>query len=695
MASLLIDYNPYTNRFAFSNPDGSENKYFCGLETREHALSHRVDDIVEKLKDCRIDNVECVMSKPDFVLFEKKTSSCGIKSVLKKEYAVSKTTVTAIKKYYENIADSYNGYYEIIDDSGDSKIKAIQTHKKEIEELIKSYNEVVSDTIKLAFVSRYSSGKSYLINSIIGIALFEEDPGTTTQFIHELTYGEKMSLEYEYLDGSRKRIDVCSFKELTDNLAKLTNINFPLAKDLKIVHIEYPFKTSVLNTKGKYKIIFYDTPGPSANGYDTEKLYAFFENQRDTLPIFVLNENTIEETENKKIFKNMGADNFATAFRFVFFNKCDKLDNDTLPYLSLDHPKSLIEDINNGFSNPTIVCGSAKWYLLEKCNNIETHPDKSKYDNLQDFMVYRFNQIFEGEAFEDCCGVATLEDQINTYIENHAEYQKCSKAKNYLESICKLSKELYEELVKEEKSRKKKKIADFSTKIDGFSLTTAEQSIEGVCEIQKKQISSTITKMKTNLDSFYNIFKKENREEQQSARDEILRDYQTQLIACVSEEKESLKSEAIKKLNDILELIKKDRSVPVDKMREIGLLVSDSNEKIKSISDGNKFNLFKDIITIKFSAIHEMRGLLTEDKKTKKFKGKLKNEIQTVIEEFYLQVNDLYEKCKQDIKAKLHVISLIISGISDEIARIENYNKVICDVEKELQTCFWKKRGDE
>lgn len=75
-------------------------------------------------------------------------------------------------------------------------------------------NHLEKKTYLLPFIGQFSAGKSKLINRILGKDVLPTKSTETTAFLTYISYAEEESAVLEYVDGTKRRIDITDIKEL-------------------------------------------------------------------------------------------------------------------------------------------------------------------------------------------------------------------------------------------------------------------------------------------------------------------------------------------------------------------------------------------------------------------------------------------------------------------------------------------------
>lgn len=270
----------------------------------------------------------------------------------------------------------------------DNKIHKIATLFEEIKkgpleslksaELNKAFEDAVSNRFEASVVATMSSGKSTLINSLLGQVLMpakqEACTAIVTKIIDDSRESQMFDAKLVDKDGQLvKQILNVTTKELFD-----WNDN-TIANDIELIG-NIPFVTS-----SDTKLVLVDTPGPnnSRNEEHSKKTYASLGKSAKTLIIYILNATQLSTNDDRQLLKRIGesmkSGGKKSRDRFIFV--VNKLDNfrpgkDDIEG-SLGRVKEYLEDM--GIIDPNIFGISAQNAL-----DIKTIMKEKTYEELDE-----------------------------------------------------------------------------------------------------------------------------------------------------------------------------------------------------------------------------------------------------------------------------------------------------------------------
>jgi len=132
----------------------------------------------------------------------------------------------------------------------------------------KSFEKIFDDDFEIAVVATMSSGKSTLINAMLGTELLparNEATTTTVSYIHDDDNADHFRCEYrEYIDDRRI--------QQTYNPVTLENMNELNSTCVPEIHI---YGDIVGISSQKLKLVLTDTPGPNNSRTEDHKMHTF------------------------------------------------------------------------------------------------------------------------------------------------------------------------------------------------------------------------------------------------------------------------------------------------------------------------------------------------------------------------------------------------------------------------------------
>jgi len=267
---------------------------------------------------------------------------------------------------------------------------------QQIEEIIESYQSAKDAKFKVCVIATMSSGKSTLINALIGSDLLPSNTSACTATITTITDDDNMErFDAHCYDAKGKEVD----KQQKVSLEKMEKFN--LNSDIK--RIDLIGRIPGVKSE-KISLFLVDTPGTNnSTNDDHEKLTdEIINSDENTMVIYVMSPETIQSDDNNKLLESianiMKKDGKQAEDRFLFvINKCDKLD----PEDEDDTVKNTIEITkkylkSKGILYPNIfpvTAEMAKLIRMDKQGEKITRKDKKEIGNWID--------NFESDKLED------------------------------------------------------------------------------------------------------------------------------------------------------------------------------------------------------------------------------------------------------------------------------------------------------
>lgn len=453
--------------------------------------------------------------------------------------------------------------------------------------------------IEVPVIATMSSGKSTLLNALIGQDLLHEDTGATTATICDIIVNNELKhFEGKANWGNQEE------KSTDSNIAEFlkvwnakANENIDETSDIK----KYPdLKLKIegaipnFNTSDFY-LNFIDTPGPNSSQYShhKEKTYSYLkDNQSLPIVLYVLDpekmdsnddDNTLNEIS--KVFRG----NNQNTDRVVFvYNKIDREDVE----------EKSIKDILNkvqiflkkkGILNAKIFPLSAQYAKLAQIENSLSNKKKTELRSYRDNFIHNIDNTYKGYELLD--NVPLTKDQkekllksidTNT-IERDLVYSGLAALKLYIEDyiVNHHKKYQYKELHNIVKKISKQIISTTLLEEENFKEITEDQKRKKN-EIQIKQIDQLTEKKKEVIEDIFKIkVNKKFIEESSRHVNVTFNNLKNELF----QKNELNRNEAIRLIdetNNVIENI--EISIKTDLISEMNNQLYDYLEKLKKIS---------------------------------------------------------------------------------------------------------------
>jgi len=530
MNKVKIKYNPYVveTEFLLNNKkiDNKSNFYYMQDKRLQEWIEPIGDwkglfqELFEYFNSSEKLSLEFNGTLPDFKDIEYAKGKYGLKCFKEVELVHipakgSENKVELLKKQFNKIVNSP------IDELKDPKI-------------YEAFKNTISSEFEIVVIAPMSSGKSTLINAVLGRKILPEANKATTATVTRI----------KDMDGYKEFLVSCKDnkgKILANNdvadLKKITELNDSANREKNIELID--IKGNIPNIPShKVNVVFVDTPGPN-NAEDThhrEVMKKVISNENGNVILFVFNIDSIQSEDCNTVL-DMISNTIKTSSvgkrardRILFV--CNKM-SDQDP--EVETAEEIVEKIKERLKDkeifePNIFLTDARACKLIRMKKSGDKLTESEEDNLEESLrkfnrgsrqLFKYAPIseekikefsdeikkFEGDKINERVaeinsGIPALEYAITTYIEKYAQVVKIKtmhdifmKRVEELEMKSKVNKELVESeeklnKTKEEVERKTKifekdkKLDEFKKKIDKLELdiSKTDSKIENLVE---------------------------------------------------------------------------------------------------------------------------------------------------------------------------------------------------------------------
>lgn len=460
MTNIELKYNFGTKECAFSDgtrteddfissKSGSELSTWCG-ELLGHLVETYNEDIaltftgIERDCDTMADAVERFNEKSG-----KKIKPFTKKILRQNENAESGSKIEKLKDFYRELTSESCPFDEIRND-------------KDIEN---AFNTALNSDFEIAVVATMSSGKSTLINAMLGNELLPAKNEATTATIAKIYdddnadhfWGESYDKD-DNLIG--ERIDPLSL----ENMNRLNGT--PAVSEIKI------HGNIVGISSQSMKLVLTDTPGPNNSRTDEHKnhTYRLIKEKYKPMILYILNGTQLETNDDNALLKDIAAamseGNRQASDRFIFvLNKADEFDSE-----KGESARRKVEDTKeylakHGIKNPKVFPCSAKLAKLirqSKSGFELTRKDKYEFPGMLSRFIddesLHFSDMAEVSAnvrakldaeiakakskndeYAEALihtGIPAVEATISEYLEKYAQPQKITEAlHSFLQTI--------------------------------------------------------------------------------------------------------------------------------------------------------------------------------------------------------------------------------------------------------------------
>lgn len=515
MKKVCITYNPYLVKTTITI-DGQKPKQNSSLNASNTRLQDWVDKLPEILINEYCDNtyeIHFVGTQVDFEDIKTSFAPFNSRTNVKFDF-VKKADPADMEKTVDEIFN---------------EIKAGPVPELKDKKIIDAFEKAKNQTFEINVVATMSSGKSTLINALLGKKLMPAANEATTATIVSIIDEPHDEFNAVAFDGDGKMV-----KEIKSvDLKAMKSLN----DDQKVSHVELRGRIPFVKSTGM-KLILVDTPGPNnSRDKNHEKLtYEMLANSDKSLVLYVMNGQQLA-INDEKIFLDWICDTMKNGGkqareRYIFaVNKLDnfKVADDGADGIekALNNVKTNLEE--RGIMYPNIFPVSALAALEKRTEDdepeaIDNFRRKIKkytsfhfdsyyhYSHLPQTVHQRIDELLENVEGDDKSeihtGIVSIEQAINQYVN---KYARTTKVRDLVQSFNKKLEELaaianLEKAIREDKSKKaelEKQIANIRKNIESAkSAQTVSKNIDklDLKDDVEKQVISCISDLSMQID---------------------------------------------------------------------------------------------------------------------------------------------------------------------------------------------------
>ncbi|MEW4309215.1 dynamin family protein [Rossellomorea marisflavi] len=499
---VTVKYNPYKVETQIW-VNGEEFMAKTKLEAYKHErLQVWVEDVfemlIEELNDDRIE-IDFIGTKLDFEDMED----------IKQGYPTIKLEHIAV----EEVKDKFSQLSELV-----QMMKLGPFEKLRDERIERNFQKALNSEFEIAVIATMSSGKSTLINAMLGHELMPSKNEACTAKVSRI----KHNLEAEHY--SARAYDAAG--EMIRFIAKATIDDFIVLNedpDIQVIEIE----GSLPNIRSsQMNLVLVDTPGPnnSMEGAHRQHTLSVIKSDDKPMVLYVLNATQLRTDDDLALLRTV-ADAMAVGGkqskdRFLFaMNKSDEFDSEKGESIkgAMDGVKEYLE--MQGIERPNIYPVSAQIakIIRKKQNGYSlTRAEKANYFAKELFLedpMMRLNEyaplspslqadirdeisnaIDEDEAIVHYSGITSIERAINQYLEKYAVTSKVTNAVNTFQRIVEqedMNNKLEQSILEDAEQRKE----------IGRVMETIERELEKGSKAQ--EFKEKIKSMNLKVDKFF------------------------------------------------------------------------------------------------------------------------------------------------------------------------------------------------
>lgn len=372
----------------------------------------------------------------------------------------------------------------------------------ESEDIRNGFTEAFNKDFDVYVIATMSSGKSTLINAMLGCDLLPAANEATTATIARITDNDKLAGQFKAKRYNLNNELVDENDHVSSELLKEWN----LLEDTKLIDIEG--NIIAINERDEVRLVLTDTPGPN-NSQNAEHQRTTMSHIQDTirnpLILYVLNASQLGTQDDQNLLRlvadNMRKGGKQSKDRFIFVvNKMDVFD----PENGEDIP-SVLERVrqylmNNGIESPQIYPVSANLTrLIRKPSDKHTRNERGEFNRMADLFgeepsmnmlqympitsrVQRALGEKEYSALKLGSGLPAVEAMIDEYIDKYNLPHRLKRA--YDAMVLAVDKGLNEAELNEQLDK------------DEAVLSQINEEVKGLQERQEKGFDSVAYKAK-------------------------------------------------------------------------------------------------------------------------------------------------------------------------------------------------------
>ena len=435
MKKVKIKYNPYIVETEIT-VDGQKPKANSALNVGKK----RLQEWVEKLPQILLDEYRDSNVTIEF------TGSVSDYEDIGSVFNIYKDKISATCNFHKtaDITDVERTIDKIFEDIKNGSVAELKDKK-----IIQAFEKAKDSKFEINVVATMSSGKSTLINALLGQQLMPAANEATTATIVKI------------IDTDQDNFSAVAFDKSGQIVKKLDNVTLEdmqaLNADIKVSTVEIKGKIPCVSSVGM-KLVLVDTPGPnnSRDKSHEEMTYKMIADSDKSLVLYVMNGQQLG-INDEKIFldyvcQSMKDGGKKARERFIFaVNKMDAFSPDPQDdgpeciTKALDNVKAGLED--REIYNPNIfpVCSlpalqkraemrgtraRALRDFVEMCEEYDVmhYENYYEYNNLPQTVRNRIEnfkvQMGEDDAIEIHTGIVSVEQAIAQYINKYARTTK-------------------------------------------------------------------------------------------------------------------------------------------------------------------------------------------------------------------------------------------------------------------------------
>ena len=250
-----------------------------------------------------------------------------------------------------------------------------------VKDMAKPFEMALDPTFEVNVLGTMSSGKSMLINAMLGQKLLFSDPESATSAITRIEQTDGVAFRARRFDADGKVLD--RWRKADENLLKKwTSVKADPRQTRSLAYVQIQGEFPAIPGKEESRLVIVDTPGPSCaihpeHGNITAEV---IRKASSSMVFYVLNASQLFTNDDAGLLVDvctaMGKGGRRTRDQFVFLvNKIDeRMTKDDAVVEALDHVRKYLAD--HGIRNPIVVPCSAQLALFARLKKNGVELDK-------------------------------------------------------------------------------------------------------------------------------------------------------------------------------------------------------------------------------------------------------------------------------------------------------------------------------
>ena len=420
MVKIDLKYNHYLKEIEFQDGRENKNSFLKGHDGEE--LSEWCAGFINNIISTYNDSITLTFTgiEQDCDTFEDEINRYNNgKHKLKIKLILNTTKTQADIKTKSKIEKLRELYSEIQSDS--CPFDELRTDK----DIEMAFNKALNAEFEIAVVATMSSGKSTLINSMLGEELLPAKLGATTATIariHDEDTADHFRGESFDIEGNQ-----------TANYDPLSIENMSILNDNKTTAVIEVYGNIVGISSQSIKLVLTDTPGPNTSRTEEHKTHTYRlikDSKYKPMVLYIFNARQLETNDDNTLLTEiadaMRQGGRQASDRFIFVvNQADAIDNqiagETLEgYLT--NLKNYLE--KHGIKNPKFFPCSAYYAKLIRKSQSNRFLTKREQIDLNNISIFFDDKDYIGLHLSD---MADISDNVRVKLKNEEDRARANK----------------------------------------------------------------------------------------------------------------------------------------------------------------------------------------------------------------------------------------------------------------------------